>query len=96
VNDRRINQPTAIVAYFLQLDGKTALSPPPTDASLQVDLGRRRSEKLPMKAEPKSGDPSGASRFISKPGPYALDMIRGQLIATLGGRQVSLLLAGGR
>jgi hypothetical protein len=95
VGDRGSRQPTAIVVYFLQTDGKTPLTPPPSDVRVEVDLGRRRSEKLPMKAEPKSADPAGTSRFVSKPGPFLLQDTRGLLFATLGGRQIELSFDGG-
>jgi hypothetical protein len=96
VPSRASKQPTSIVAYFYQPDGKTPMTPPPSDVRVVLDLGRRRTEKLAMKAEPKSGDTSGACRFASKTGPYQLPNLRGQLSASVGGRQVDIIFEGER
>jgi|SRR5271157_1747200 len=50
VTDRRNPQPTSIVAYFHQADGKSPMSPSPTDVSFQIATrtqGRGRGTNLP-------------------------------------------------
>jgi hypothetical protein len=105
--DRRSNQPTSLVAYFLKMDGKTPLKPAPTDVSFTIDTaaGTRggrggntpsSSQPVPLAHEPKQDDPAGASRFASKPGPYVLDAIRGSLSAKIDGQPVSVTFSGGR
>jgi hypothetical protein len=102
VRDRRKNEPTAIVAYYLQPDAKSALNPPPSDVSFTIDSGggdRGRSgapKSVPLQAEPRSDDPAGASRFASQPGPYPLANLRGWLNAKLDGQPVVVVLQGGR
>src|SRR5271157_1423421 len=72
VTDRHNPQPTSIVAYFYQANGKTAMSPSPTDVSFQIDPDARSRQRgkatagsstLPLSAEPKADDPAGISRF---------------------------------
>ncbi len=101
--DRRSNEPTALVAYFLKIDGKSPLEPAPSDVSFAVDGGGGRggrsksdAQTVPLVAEPKSDDPAGASRFASKPGPYLLDAIRGTLTAKIDGQSTSVTFSGGR
>jgi hypothetical protein len=101
VTDRRNPQPTSLVAYFLQPDARSAMTPSPTDVGMQIDPGRgsrKRTEAtaLPLGAEPKADDPAGGSRFASKVGPYALSGIRGTLKAKVGGQDVSVDYLGGR
>jgi hypothetical protein len=98
VTDRRTPQPTSIVAYFLQTDGKTPLSPLPTDVKFILETGRRSNSRVagpsatpvPLVAEPKSDDLAGAARLASKPGPYQLFRVRGTLSATISGRVISI------
>ena len=101
--DRRSNEPTALVAYFLKMDGKSPLEPAPTDVNFAIDSGGGRgvrgksaSQTVPLAAEPKPDDPAGASRFASKPGPYLLDSVRGTLSAKIDGQSTSVNFAGGR
>ncbi len=105
VTDRRNPQPTTIVAYFFQADGKTAMSPSPTDVSFQIDPDARSRQRdkatsgsstLPLSAEPKADDPTGASRFASKTGPYDLAGLRGTLKAKINGQDVSTAFMGAR
>jgi hypothetical protein len=104
VTDRRNPQPTAIVAYYLQADGKTPLNPAPTDVSFAIDPGAARGGRgkasaaapVPLNAEPKLDDPSGASRFASKAGPYVLAATRGKLSAKIDGQETSITFAAGR
>ena len=104
VTDRRRNEPTAIVAYYLQPDAKTALSPVPTDVQFTIDTGGARGqrgrrgapESVPLNAEPKADDPSGAGRFASKTGQYSLSNMRGTLKATIDGQEVSVVFQGAR
>ena len=105
VDDRRNPQPTSIVAYFLQPDGKSAMSPSPTDVSFHIDPDARSRQRgktaasstmVALSAEPKSDDPAGASRFASKTGPYDLTGIRGTLKAKINGEEVSATFTGPR
>jgi hypothetical protein len=104
VSDRRNPQPTSIVAYFLQSDGKSPMSPAPTDVSLAINEGVGKdgrakpgsTQTVPLSAEPRSDDSAGAGRFASTPGPYDLEGIRGTLSAKIGGQLVSIPFAGGR
>jgi hypothetical protein len=104
VSDRRNPQPTSIVAYYLQADGKSPLNPAPTDVSFAIDPGVARgargkqgsAQSVPLIAEPKSDDPAGAGRFASKPGPYDLTDMRGTLSAKIGGQEISIPFAEAR
>jgi hypothetical protein len=96
VNDRRTDTTTAIAVYFLQPDGKTALAPPPTEVSIRIEMGRQKPETLALKSEPKSDDPAGASRFVSKRGPYVIEGLRGRLKATVAGKGMDREFVAGR
>jgi hypothetical protein len=104
VSDRRNPEPTAIVAYFLQSDAKSALVPAPEDVSFAITPGAARGartpqesgERIALSAEPKSDDPLGGSPFASKPGRFALTGIRGTLTAKIGGQNVSSTFGGNR
>jgi hypothetical protein len=104
VTDRRNPQPTSIVAYYLQADAKSSLSPAPADVGFAMDTGGGKAargrkgtpETIPLVAEPKSDDPAGSSRFASKPGPYQLSAIRGNLSAKIAGQDVLTPFEGAR
>ncbi len=97
VENRRRDEPTALVAYFLKADTSSPLDPPPTDVNFIIDdTAKKRSQTVPMAAEPKADDPAGAARFASKPGPYQLSGIRGTLNAKFGGQEVSTSFQAGR
>jgi hypothetical protein len=104
VSDRRKPEPTAIVVYFLQTDGKSALVPAPEDVSFAITPGAAKGartqqesgERIALSAEPKSDDPLGGSRFASKLGRFALTGIRGTLTAKIGGQNVSSSFGGNR
>jgi hypothetical protein len=95
VTDRRSNPTTAIVVYFLHSDGKTAMTPAPSDVRVEVDEGRNQTRTLALKADPRSADASGGSRFASEAGPYLLEGLRGKLIANIAGKPVEQTFAGG-
>jgi hypothetical protein len=77
----------AIVAvYFLQPDARTPLATPPASASVKLNLPDGSKAEIPLAPEPKSGDPASAARFASKPGPYLIDQVMGELTATLNGQ----------
>jgi hypothetical protein len=98
VTERRNPGPTSIVAYFLQTDGKTPLSPLPTDVNFTIETGKgtrpraTESSRTPVLLfpAPKSDQQAGAARFASKPGPYHLLGIRGTLAATISGQVISI------
>jgi hypothetical protein len=104
VSDRRNPEPTAIVAYFLQIDGKSPLVPAPDDVSFAIASGGARGvrpkqesgDRIPLSAQPKPDDPQGGGRFASKTGPYALTGLRGTLTARIGGQEVSSTFSGSR
>ncbi len=104
VSDRRDPEPTAIVAYYLQSDAKSPMTPGPSDVSVALQAGRGKAADgkkaaagaIPLATEPKPDDPSGGSRFASKPGPYELATIRGTLSAKIGGQEVAVPFGGGR
>lgn len=105
VTDRLNPQPTSIVAYFYQADGKSAMSPSPTDVSFQIAPDARSKQRgqatggastLPLSAEPKADDPAGASRFASKTGPYFMAAVRGTLKAKISGQDISTAFMGSR
>ena len=104
VSDRRNPEPTSIVAYFLQIDGKSALDSAPEDVTFAIETGGGKGargkqgsgDRIPLSAQPKPDDPSGAGRFASKPGPYQLAGIRGTLRVKIGGQEVSSQFAGSR
>jgi hypothetical protein len=85
---------TAVVVYFLKPDARTPLTPPPSQVRVRVDQGMKKQENLELKAEPRSGDPAGASRFASKTGPYALFDLRGVLTGSVGGSEFKVPLSG--
>jgi hypothetical protein len=87
---------TAVVVYFLKPDASTPLTPPPTQVRVRVDQGERKQETLELKAEPRSSDPTGAARFASKTGPYALFDLRGVLTGSAGGSEFKVTLSGVR
>ena len=99
VTDRRNPQPTSIVAYFLQTDGKTPLSPVPTDVKFTMEARRGTNSRVagasatpvPLVPEPKSDDAAGAARFASQRGQYQLLEVRSTLSATISGRVTSVL-----
>lgn len=104
--DRRSNEPTALVAYFLKMDGKTPLEPAPTDVAFSLNAGgggrggrghqQSAAKSVPLIAEPKAEDPSGGCRFASRPGPYLLEAIQGTLGAKIDGQPVSVSISGAR
>jgi hypothetical protein len=97
VDSRGRNVSTSIVAYFLQPDGRSPLSPAPSDVRFEVaPEARKGAQTLPLAAAPKADDPAGAARFASKPGPYDLAALRGQLAATVGGQPVAVEIKAGR
>jgi hypothetical protein len=104
VTDRRNPQPTTIVAYYLQIDAKSPLTPAPLDVSFAIATGGGKggrgkqgsAKSIPLDADAKSADPAGASRFASKPGPYHLSAIRGNLSAKISGQEITTSFEGSR
>jgi hypothetical protein len=93
---RSRDETTALVVYFLQADGKTPISPAPSDVKFEAKSGKQAAKTLALAAEPKSDDAAGAARFATKPGPYSLADLRGRLSASVGGKDVSVDYAGAR
>lgn len=97
VNEPRLGErddvgQTALVAYFLQPDGRSPMSPAPTDVKFDIKLAARNSapQSVKMAADPKTSDAAGAARFASKPGTYNLVNVRGRITASIGGKEVSV------
>ena len=65
VSDRRKPEPTAIVAYFLQMDGTSPLVPAPDGVSFAIQSGAARGartgqnsgDRISLRALPKADDP---------------------------------------
>jgi hypothetical protein len=87
---RKAAQPM-LVAYFLQKDGKTALTPLPTavDASVRPP-GKDAPLSLALVSRPVGSDPASAGRFASEPGDLDYDDLPGELSATLDGQTVKV------
>ena len=97
VSGRGSREPTAIVAYFLKPDGSSTLEPAPSDVMVVLaGAVKKGSETIPLAAEPRSDDPAGGSRFVSKPGTYHVASLRGKLNAKVHGQEVSLPISGSR
>jgi hypothetical protein len=97
VRTRDSTEPTAIVAYFLKLDGTSSLEPAPSDVKIELNpVGRKPAETIPLAAEPKGDDPTAGSRFVSKSGPHHLAMLRGKLSAKIDGQELSFPITGSR
>ncbi len=86
---------TTIVAYMLQADKQTALSPIPTEVVVQLETTKGPSNVL-LRSEPEQGDPLGSARFVSKPGDYQLDQGGGEIRVTLDGKQLTAKFRGPR
>ena len=104
VFDRRKTEPTSIVAYYLQIDGRSPLDPAPAEVHFAIETGGGKGahgkpgsgERILLSAGPKPDDPVGAARFASRPGPYDLAGIRGTLTAKIGGQEISSSFGGSR
>jgi hypothetical protein len=84
---------TSVVAYFLAPDARTPLAPPPTHVRVQINQGARKRSALELNADPRPSDPSGASRFASRTGPFPLSELHGVLTGSLGGSDFRVPLA---
>ncbi len=93
--DLRSETPTALVAYFLQTDVETPLSPSPSDVKLELEAGQL-TRTIALEPSPGTGDPAGSTRFASEPGPYNLADIRGNLTGQLGGQPFEVTIEGRR
>ena len=83
----------AIAAYFLGPDAKSALSPSPSAARIDLNTDARVTRRIDLAARPKAGDPAGGSRFISPPDQYGTPRsLSGRLIFAVDGREVSVPL----
>jgi hypothetical protein len=79
---------TTLVAYLLQPDQKTPSSEAPT--SVEVKIGTPTGDQVvALKAAPDTADPLGASRFVSKPGPFELNQVGGEVTVQAGGKTLS-------
>ncbi len=74
---------TQIMAYFYQSDGKTEMSPAPTDVKIKIGSGEGGSV-VNLSAEPKE-----AGKYASAPGDHP-DGFAGKLEATLNGQPVEV------
>jgi hypothetical protein len=90
VEERGSKVSTSLVVYFLGSDAKVSMTSPPSDVKFNLNPGKPDAKSLVLKAEPKAGDPAGAGRFASETGPYRIEELRGELVATVGGKPVSI------
>ncbi len=84
------SSPAELAAYFLGPDARSALTPGPTDVTLDLYLADSKSRKaLRMALGPRPADPSGGSRFAS-PIPEGFDgnITSPRLAATVAGRAI--------
>lgn len=81
VVDTQGGSQTKLVAHFLSTDRKSPLATTPTNvaANLQLPTGENSSVTFTTQ-----GDPS-AQRFVSAPGVFDFDELRGEISATLDG-----------
>ena len=86
----RDSAPTSVVVYFLGPDAKSSLNPSPSEVKIRIDSRSKRGQSMALKLMPKADDPAGSARFTSTPGPYRLDEVRGELIATLDGKPITV------
>jgi hypothetical protein len=82
---------SVIAVYFISPDGKSAISPAPSDVSFKLSInGAENSVSLQPLPKDKA-DPIDAGRFASAPGNYsARSEVQGELTATLDGAAVAL------
>jgi hypothetical protein len=96
VEERGVKTPTSIVVYFLGGDAKSPSTLTPTEVKFVVNPGKNDTKTIPLKAEPKAGDPASGNRFVSEPGPYRLSELRGELLATVGANAIKVPVVEGR
>jgi hypothetical protein len=77
---------SSIIVYFYQPDGKTELSPAPTDVTVRLGSGEQ-SSLVALAPHPFSG--RNAASFSSSPGNYPRGL-RGQLSAKVNGQTVEV------
>lgn len=95
VERSREETPTALVVYYLGTDGTSAMTPAPSAVSF-TPYSKTESTKVPLEAGPESSDPAGASRFVSKPGPFTLGTSRGTVSGQREGKVISFSIAADR
>jgi hypothetical protein len=74
---------TELAVYFLQPDGKTAISPAPTDAQAVIEA---TGDTVKLQAAAAPSDDAGGARFIFPPGSVDEDQLQGELSATIDGK----------
>jgi hypothetical protein len=80
-----------LVAYFLQQDGKEALSPLPDSVQASVrPPGKDAPVTFRLDPKPAASGPAAQGRFASEPGDLDYDDLRGELTAILGGQPVKV------
>jgi hypothetical protein len=99
-NDRRSSgrgrPPTQVLVYLLSPDLNSPATTTATDASVKLTLVTNQPMSVPLEPSPEAGDPLGKNRLASKPGPYHLPDVHGELSATLDGRPFSAEFDGSR
>jgi hypothetical protein len=91
-SDPKRNSPSVVATYFLAPDLKRPLTPPPTSVVLRVKTDDRKTIDVATDLRPNQDDPAAGARFVTKPGQYVNGSIRGTLIVTVGGEQVTVPL----
>jgi hypothetical protein len=83
--------PPMLVAYFLQENGKEALSPLPDTVEASVrPPGKDAPVTVKLDPKPGASGPAAEGRFASEPGDLDYDDLHGELTATLGGQPVKV------
>jgi hypothetical protein len=80
---------TVIAVYFLASDARSARAPAPSAARLRVVGDAHSPREIRLEPKPRPGDPAGSARFASPPGAHAPRSLRGKLVATVDGREVT-------
>lgn len=83
-----------VVAYFYGPDMTTPLESVPAGVSVEVEFPGGRRESVPL--EPEAGPRAKANRFASRPGPYAVEPLQGELNATVAGQAITKGFASAR
>jgi hypothetical protein len=78
-----------INVYFLTQDLTKSLSPVPTDVTVKAVPPDGESVTLTLKHEPVQGKEIDKDRFVSPPGNFDYDELRGEVTATVGGKPVT-------
>ncbi|MBI1324841.1 hypothetical protein GC170_16880 [bacterium] len=87
-------QPVIVAAYFLDATAKNALAADPSAVRARLVLPVEDAPKeVALTAKAKSGGKSTGKRFATEPGNFDFDELKGELLVTLDGKEVSVPFA---